>query len=63
MGKQAIINKKHYLIGKQKLEEAGKTKCENCNGTWFLTIAHRKRRINYLKWQEGLSDYNQILTL
>lgn len=63
MGKQASINAKHYKIGKQKLFEAGKTGCENCAGTWWLTIAHRHKRIWYLKQPELLSDYKQIMTL
>lgn len=61
--KQYLINRKHQKIGKKKLFDAGKTRCENCKSDWWLTIAHRNRRIFYLKWPEGLSDFNQIITL
>ena len=63
MGKQKSINDKHYKIGKQKLFEAGKTRCEMCFTDSWLSQAHRHTRDWYRSQPELLSDINQILTL
>ena len=63
MGRISDLNKKHYQLGKQKLFELGKIRCENCNSDYFLTIAHKKTRRHYYSCPEKLSDVNEMLTL
>lgn len=63
MGRITNLNNKHRKLGKQKLFEAGKTRCENCGSDYWLTIAHRQTRRHYYSCPEKLSDINEILTL
>jgi hypothetical protein len=63
MGRITDLNNKHRKIGKQKLFEAGKTRCEVCGTTSWLSIAHRKTRRHYYACPEKLSDFNEILCL
>lgn len=63
MGKQQAINQHHQRICKQKLWEAGKTRCEVCGTDQWLSIAHRKTRRHYYADPDKLSDFNEILCL
>lgn len=55
------------LIANQKckaeLLKRGITKCEVCGYSWGLSIAHKKKRREYLNDPEGLSRWGEYLLL
>jgi hypothetical protein len=56
------LNRKALIINKATFQAKGIERCESCNSTYGLTIAHRKKRRHY-RTVEELSDINEVLLL
>lgn len=61
MGKHTDINKKANIRLKALFESKNITRCEICGSDNFLSFAHRKKRIEYRKHPELLSDFNEVI--
>lgn len=64
-GKRTKINIEANKILKKIYQENGITSCElrleGCWGSNWLSFAHRKKRIEYYKCPEKLSDFNETI--
>ncbi len=61
-GKRTKMNKEANRIMKAWCESQGIVRCENCNGYWGMSFAHRQKRRFYLTVEE-LSDPKEFLLL
>jgi len=65
IGKITKRNIQANKILKKIYQEKGITSCElrlsGCWGNKWLSFAHKKKRVEYLKCPEGLSDFNETI--
>lgn len=61
-GKRMKMNREANKRMKAWCESQGITRCENCNGYWGMSFAHRQKR-RFYNTVEELSDPSQFLLL
>ena len=61
-GKRGKMNKEANKRMKAWCESQGITRCENCNGQWGLSFAHKKKR-RFYQTVEELSDPKEFILL